>query len=32
MALEHVGLPEVDAEPRRVDNGFGERRDILQSS
>ena len=31
IALEHVGLPEIDAEPRGVDHDFGQCRDILQA-
>ena len=31
VALEHVGLAEIHAEPRRIDHDFGQRRDILQA-
>ena len=31
IALEHVGLAEIDAEPRGIDDHFGKRRDILQA-
>ena len=31
VALEHVGLSGIDAEPRRIDHDFGECRDILQA-
>ena len=31
VAIEHVGLPEIHAEPRRIDDDFGQRRDILQA-
>src|SRR5579872_4128052 len=31
VALEHILLPEIDPEPRRVDHNFGQGRDVLQS-
>jgi len=31
VAVEHVGLPGIDAEPGRIDHDFGQRRDILQA-
>ena len=31
VALEHVGLSDIHAEPRGIDDHFGQRRDILQA-
>ena len=31
VAIEHVGLAEIHAEPRRIDHHFGQCRDILQA-
>ena len=31
IALQHVRRAEIEAEPRRIDDHFGQRRDVLQS-